>query len=258
MDLVELQRSFTRHLLDGDAAVAPAIAHSEQASAERRLRVYADAYRLRLIDALAANYPRLQQLLGEAAFGDIAQAYLRMHPSAHPSVRWFGNQLPDFLREQHADRNVLAELAHWEWTIADAFDAPDTAPLTEQDLGAVAPEEWPSVRLQLHPSAHLLHLTTNAPALFKALSSDAPPPPVTSAGTQAWLIWRMALAPHYRSIGAEESALLQRMVGGISFEDFCDVLCEWHAAEDVPARAALLLKGWVREELLVRAADGPG
>src|SRR5690606_40146004 len=55
--------------------------------------VYADAYRLRLIEALAHNYPRLQQLLGEEEFSTVARSYLDEHPSRSVSVRWFGNRL---------------------------------------------------------------------------------------------------------------------------------------------------------------------
>ncbi len=254
MDLAQLQRSFTRYLLEGDAAIEPAIAQSEEVPRETRLRVYADAYQLRLVDALAANYPRLQQLLGDAGFAELAQAYLRTHPSSHPSVRWFGNHLPDFMRQQYPDPPALAELASWEWAIAHAFDAPDTPPLTEQDLSVVAPEEWASLRLQLHPAAQVLHLRTNAPALFKTLSGDSEPPrPSAADRTQAWLIWRLALAPHYRSTGEDEAALLGQLAAGMTFEQLCNALCNWHAEEDVPARAALLLKGWVREELLIRA-----
>ena len=58
-----------------------------------RLRIYADAYRLRLTDALAHNYPCLQQLLGAEAFAALAQRYLDEHPSTSVSVRWFGHQL---------------------------------------------------------------------------------------------------------------------------------------------------------------------
>jgi hypothetical protein len=102
----------------------------------------------------------------------------------------------------------------------------------------------------------LLSLSTNAPALFKTLSADeTPPAPASSDRPQSWLIWRQDLSPHYRPVAEEESALLQRLVDGATFEALCDLLCEWHEAEDVPARAAVALKGWIREQLLIRAAD---
>ncbi|MBB6094482.1 hypothetical protein HNQ60_003369 [Povalibacter uvarum] len=256
MDLAQLQRAFQRHLLDADATIASAIASSERVPAGTRLGIYADAYRLRLIDALAANYPRLQQLLGTEAFGELAQTYLREHPSKNTSVRWFGDQLAGHLVDRHGDQPALAELAAWEWAIANAFDAADTPPLTEDDLSRIEPDQWPTLRFRLHSSARLLSLSTNAPALFKTLSVDEiPPAPESSDRPHSWLIWRQDLAPHYRPVAEEESALLQRLVAGATFEALCELLCEWHEAEDVPARAAIALKGWIREQLLIRAAD---
>ena len=258
MDLAQLQRAFQRHLLDADAtltpAIASAIASSERVPAGTRLGIYADAYRLRLIDALAANYPRLQQLLGAQAFGELAQAYLHEHPSKYPSVRWFGDQLASYLGDHHAHQPELAELAAWEWAIANAFDAPDTPPLTEDDLIRIEPDQWPTLQFRLHSSAKLLSLSTNAPALFKALSLDETPPAQESTDRlQSWLIWRQELSPHYRPIADEEAALLRRLLEGATFEELCELLCESHEAADVPARAAIALKGWIREQLLIRA-----
>lgn len=255
MDLAQLQRAFQRHVLGADPTVAAAIASSERVPAGTRLGIYADAYRLRLIDALAANYPRLQQLVGAEPFGNLAQRYLHEHPSTNTSVRWFGDQFARFLADHFDDQPALAELAEWEWAIANAFDAADTPPLAEDDLARIEPDQWPTLEFQLHSSARLLSLSTNAPALFKALSTDQSPPAPQSAGRpQSWLIWRQELAPHYRPVADEEAALLQRLLAGATFEQLCELLCEWHEAEDVPARAALSLKTWIREQLLIRAA----
>ncbi|HKE92868.1 MAG TPA: DNA-binding domain-containing protein, partial [Povalibacter sp.] len=68
MDLAQLQRAFLQHVVNGDTAVADHVESSAAVPVATRLAVYADAYRLRLVDALASNYPRMQQLLGRDAF----------------------------------------------------------------------------------------------------------------------------------------------------------------------------------------------
>lgn len=253
MDLAQLQRAFQKHVVDGDEAIAIAVNRTDAVTGAARLGVYADAYRLRLVDALAHNYPRLQQLLGADAFASIARDYLRLHPSTNPSVRWFGDRLAAFLAEIHTGQPVVAELAQWEWAIAAAFDADDSEPLAEHVLGSIDPSQWATLRLQLHPSVQSLRMSTNAPALFKALAADHEPPAAeTLPAPQHWFIWREALTPKYRSVPDDEAAALQTLLTQGSFEQLCDALCEWHAAEDVPARAVILLKGWIRDSMIVR------
>jgi hypothetical protein len=257
MDLVQLQRAFQKHVLEGDEAIAMAVNRTEAVTGAARLGVYADAYRLRLVEALAHNYPRLQQWLGADAFASIARDYLRVHPSTSPSVRWFGDRLAAFLAEVHAGQPVVAELAQWEWAIAAAFDAEDMEPLADSVLGSIDPSQWATLRLQLHPSVRSLRMNTNAPVLFKALAAEGEPPAAEALpAPRHWLIWREALTPKYRSAPDDEAAALLTLLAQGTFEELCDALCEWHAAEDVPTRAVVLLKGWIRDSMIVRVVTG--
>jgi hypothetical protein len=256
MTLANLQRAFQQYVLRNDESVASRIHASEEISAAARLDVYADAYRLRLVDALAANYPRLQRLLGSEEFAALAREYLTRHPSANPSVRWFGDQLADHLRDQPSFTASpwFSELARWEWAIAAAFDAPDHAPIDAGALAAVDAANWPVLQFTFHPSVQCMALSTNAPALFKALSEDAELPAPASVEARDWLIWRPELTPRYRSLPHDESAALRRAIGGGTFGDLCEILCEWHEPADVAVAAIRLLQQWIAEALIVGAA----
>lgn len=251
MNLLELQRAFQHHVLHGGADIAAAINESGRVSAQLRLAVYADAYRLRLAEALAHNYPRLQQLLGEEAFSTVARSYLDEHPSHSVSVRWFGNRLAAHLGNRHPDQPWLTELASWEWAIAAAFDAIDATPLSDAALADVDPADWPALRFQFHPSMQRLRLDTNAPALFKALSDElACPAPAKLQQPQQWLIWRQELTPRYRSLPDDEAAALDTLIAQGTFGDACETLCDWHDPTDVPAQIARMLKTWVSEAMI--------
>ncbi len=67
---------------------------------EPLLRNYQQAYAGQLIAALRDNFGVLPQVLGDEAFDALALAYIRAHPSAQPSIRWFGHRLPDFMAER--------------------------------------------------------------------------------------------------------------------------------------------------------------
>ncbi|HEY7640304.1 MAG TPA: DNA-binding domain-containing protein [Steroidobacteraceae bacterium] len=250
-----LQRDFQRHVLRGDAAIERAVNASSVVPIATRLGVYSNAYRIRLADALAANMPRLKQLLGDEQFDAIAAAYVDAHPSHFASIRWFGDRLAQVLEQSHPEQPWLAELAHWEWALAASFDATDASAVGVECLATVAPGDWGDLRLQFHPSVQYLELATNAQALFKALSEEqTPPQPATLASPQPWLLWRQDLKTQYRSLDAAESAALQVMRAGGTFGAMCEVLCQWHEADAVPLAAAGMLKRWLVEELLVAVA----
>ncbi len=100
--LRDLQLRFQDYLIDGSEAIEADIVSTENALAEHRLGTYYNAYRIRLIDALATDFSALQQYLGREAFENLILDYLHHYPSTHPSVRWV---------RQTSDRLLAAALS---------------------------------------------------------------------------------------------------------------------------------------------------
>jgi hypothetical protein len=257
LSLAELQHQLQRVILHPASITAAAFDNlvvAGDCSAPARIGIYATAYELRLIDALTANFPRLQSLLGADAFTSLARRFIADHPSRNVSVRWFGYQLPAYLRRADASHEQpwIAELAAWEWAVADSFDAQDATSLTVAVLAEVAPSQWPQLRFELHPSVRRLQLTTNAVAMFKAGNTDlAAVTPSIHASPEDWLIWRQELSTRFRSSSRDEAAALAVVADTGTFAELCDVLCDSFDADEVPARAASLLKTWVNDGLIV-------
>jgi Putative DNA-binding domain len=250
--LAQLQRDLQRHVLSDDAAITSAVNGTVAVPAATRLAVYSNAYRIRLADALGANMPQLRQFLGEE-FGAVAGRYLDECPSRFASIRWFGNRLAQALERSHASQPWLAELAHWEWAVAAAFDAEDAHVVSIAELANVAPGDWAGLRLEFHPSVQYLTLATNAQALFKALSDEQPlPQPAILERPQPWIVWRQDLKTQYRSLLPDEVGALAVVRAGDSFGAMCEALCEWHEADEVPLVAAGMLKRWLVEEQLTQ------
>jgi hypothetical protein len=278
-----LQREFQQQLLDGGAAEA-LVKGDARADAATRVGVYADAYRLRLLEVLGNDYPALKRLAGDALFEQLGRAYIESHPSLTPSVRWFGRFLPEFLlgflvsdaaalppanaplprsgsgwwgagspERAWGASPVFADLALFEWKQGEAFDAPDAAAIGIEAVAAVPPESWPEMRLLLHPSLRRLELLWNAPALVQAHQAAAPlPAPACGIAPRAWLLWRgTGLDVCWRSLGADEAAALDAAADGGSFGAICERLCDWVEAEQAALHAAGLLKRWVADGLVV-------
>ena len=127
--LRELQRSFQAWVTGSASTLPPTVAGTGAVSAEDRLDIYATAIRLRFLEVLGQDYPGLHALAGDDGFRRLGLAYVEAHPSHHPSIRWFGEHLPAFLRSTAPWREqpVLAEMAGFEWAKA-SFSTPPTAP----------------------------------------------------------------------------------------------------------------------------------
>jgi hypothetical protein len=253
--LAGLQRDLQRHVLSGDATIVAAVKATSAVPAATRLSVYSNAYRIRLAEALAANMPRLKELLGDEQFGAVAAAYVDAHPSQFASIRWFGDGLAQALALAHPSQPWLAELARWEWALAESFDASDATPVGVECLATVAPGDWARLQLEFHPSVQYLELTTNAQALFKTLAEEqSPPQPALLERAQPWLLWRQDLKTQYRSLEPDEAAAIRFMRAGGTFGGMCETLCEWHDGDEVPLVAAGMLKRWIVEEQLIRVS----
>lgn len=250
--LAELQQGLQQHVLIGDEDILGALSGTEAVPATTRAAVYFNAYRSRLVEALASNMPRLHQLLGAHEFAQLAVPYIQRHPSRFTSVRWFGDRFAHSLEQSRPDQPWLAELAHWEWSLAAAFDAADRQPLGTQALAAVAPGEWAELRFEFHPSVQQVFLSTNAPAIYKALAEErTAPQPAALERPQSWLIWRQGLTPLYRSLETAEADALAVVRNGGTFAAMCEALCSCYEVDDVPAQAAGMLKRWLVEESVV-------
>lgn len=236
------QSALQRWLQHGDIAIVPLV---RDVGHEARLRVYADAYRLRLIEVLGNDFPVLRARIGDEDLADWGEAYLRTHPSPHKSVRWFGRDFPEWL--QGTDP-LAAQLARFEWQQGEAFDSADAPELGLDIVAALPASRWPSLRLHLQPALRLLRLPASVPALANAFNRGETLPELCNDDPADWLLWRKGLQVHWRRLGSDEAELLQQVRAGATFSQLCDRLAKFHA--DVPLRAAGLLKRWLNEGLV--------
>ncbi|MGR9107369.1 MAG: HvfC/BufC N-terminal domain-containing protein [Gammaproteobacteria bacterium] len=248
--LADLQRTFHSTVLRPAIGPPPFIVDSPHASAVERFGVYAEAYRLRLVEALSADYPAIQEWLGDEAFGQLGRAYADAYPSSHFSIRWFGRHLPDFLGDSPAYCNQPAfqELAAFEWAMSEAFDAADNPPITEIQMASVDAARWPQLRLAMHPSLRTLELNYNTPIRWKDLNRKESPPPLEKLTERVtWAVWRQNLRILFRSLAYPESRALKAFQEGLTFAEVCERMCEWLDETEVAIHAAQYLRTWLQE-----------
>ncbi len=256
-ELRRLQRDFQTYILGRRGPIEQAIAGTQALDARTRLEIYAEAYRLRLLEALAAEYLGLRAYLGEAAFETLGRAYIERHPSHSRTLRDYGDRLADFLRATPPWREqpLLAELAAFDWALATVFDAPDAPMASAADLAGIAPERWPAMRMVFHPSVLRIDLEWNSPAIRQAAEEKRPlPAPHRHPHPIGWVLWRQQLRTYFRSLSVEETFVLDAARRGECFAELCERLCEWLDAQHVPAQAAGLLRRWLEDGLIASVA----
>jgi hypothetical protein len=246
--LAELQRAFAAVLIDDGprGALEAAVRGDERASAADRVAVYADMYRLRLLDVLAEVYPRTRELLGEARWDGLAEAYLRLHPSRSPSLRSFGDRLAAHLAAIEAPVGAPA-LALLEWARYEVFDARDDKPLLRDQLTGLDAEAIAALPLRAHAASRLIACTHDADALYRGLVHDGA---AATARPTRLLVWRDALTVYHRAVPAGEAALLERVMSGTSLGLLCEAMAADQPVEAAAAEVFALVGRWIADGVL--------
>lgn len=259
--LAGVQQSFQDYILRDAADIRERIEGNERIDPSQRLRIYYDAYRLRLIEVLGSDYEAVRALLGPAAFDTACRAYVDATPSLYRNVRWYGAGFPEFLRQTQpwSQTPIVHEVALFEWTLTLAFDAPDDPIVSFDELARLPSEAWPVLGFVLHSSLRRIELRSNAPAFRKASDADEPAPEVAVADqARPWLIWRKGLNPCFRSLSDPEAWALDALQKGANFTALCEGLCAWFDPEQAAPQAATLLRQWVDDELISDLASSEG
>jgi hypothetical protein len=249
--LSQLQSDFQAYLLDSSkgAAFTKKIINDKKVGVKKRLNIYADAYRLRIIEALANAYPILKALLGDDLFEKSARSYIEKYPSTYRNMRWVGDKMSEHLQANFSQYAIAAEMATFEWVLGLAFDAEDAPILSLQDLAAIPPENWGDLRFKFHPAVQLVQAKYNVLLLWQALNGEKAPPKVTLIN-EPYVVWRKDLSSHYRSLDIAEYAAIEQMMAGASFADLCEKLQDNASEEEATMKAAQYLAGWLNEGLL--------
>ncbi|MBL8703817.1 MAG: putative DNA-binding domain-containing protein [Rhodospirillales bacterium] len=255
--LETLQADFQNYILGDDRAMAGKVRATAKADAATLLAVYRDGYALRLLEALETNFSTLKQVLGDDDFDAMGRGYIAAHPSKHFSIRWFGDRLADYLATAApwSGTPALAELASLEWALAGAFDSADAAPVAIADIAAIAPENWPGLRLAFHPSLQVIGFAWTVPELWNALNAgeEAGAPEQRDAAVP-FAVWRQDQGEErqnfFRSLDPGEAWMLAEARQGASFGALCEGLCQFVAQDQAGAQAAGYLRGWIDQGLV--------
>ena len=204
--LATLQRDVLRTLLDEDRELAPG------------LEVYRRGVRGNQAAALAASYPVVQRLVGEAFFAEAARRYASAHPSSSGDLNEYGGCFAAFLATypHAATLPYLPDVARLEWACHECEQAPDAAAFDFAALAAVAPDQHAGLRFTLHPSVRLVASAHPVVSIHAANAPGRDGTPDRVHGAQFALVHRVDAHARVRSCEREHFVLLEALARGDS------------------------------------------
>lgn len=120
------------------------------------------------VEALAANYPVVAQIVGEEMFEGIAVEFAAAHPPRTPVLALYGEEFAEWIehRPWAVDLPYLADVARVERLHVESLTAADYEPLA-------AVEDY-DVKLELHPALRFSWLQTPAMSIWLAHQQPLP------------------------------------------------------------------------------------
>jgi hypothetical protein len=155
-----------------------------------------DVYRRNVLanqhDALAATYPVVRRLVGEAFFREAARRYASAQPSPSGDLHRHGGRLADFLEGYEPARQLpyLPDAARLDWAVACAFHDADPRQFDYPALNALGEEDRAQVRLRLQPAARIVASSHPIVAIWEANQSDRDGTPDRAEGADTALVYR--------------------------------------------------------------------
>jgi uncharacterized protein (UPF0276 family) len=214
--------------------------------AEKQLGVYVNAYRWRLFDIVAEDYPMLKAYLGEEKFDALINDFISAVPPQHFNVARYAALLPAY-QQTHASYDAFSgELCALETAIAQLADAEETEALTPQQLAGMTPEALMESCLTTRKALQLFAFTHPVNDYYKSAKEEIQPPAVTQQPSflavfrHEDVVWRMDLEE-------QEYQLLSALLAGETVGVALSML-----DESASANISEYFSRWMRNGLLAK------
>lgn len=246
MPLLTAQTQMQQAVMLGDrfdSAPAQWIRAKNVFAPHEQLAVYANAYRYRLYDAVAEDYPVLRHYLTDKIFSDLIWAFVEEVLPDHFNIGRFALKLPAFIQQTLPDDAFAHAMCQLETTVAQMTDPTETQPLDEADIQGLTAETLLDMTLYPRQALALMQFDQQVNAYYQAVMDGEFAVPVGEAVYLAVfrhedVVWRMELE-------AQEFGLLSKLFSGASIgETLADV------EEDAQYEITEYFSKWMRNGLL--------
>lgn len=216
-----------------------------------QLGVYRNAYRFRLFDSVAEDYPVLRRVLGDALFDACLHQFIEAITPAHYNIARYSEEFPAYVGQFYPDQHFAHEVAQLENVLTQLADAPETVALQPADLAHLTPELLMQMVLAPRAALRLVAFTYPVNAYYTQVMEDQDVAVPTSAASKLAVfrhedvVWRMELE-------AAEYALLEQLFAGLPVGQALAVIEQQSLmpAEELAEKLSEWFARWMRNGLL--------
>ncbi|WP_269715909.1 HvfC/BufC N-terminal domain-containing protein [Caulobacter sp. NIBR2454] len=228
-NLTAFQDAFTGAIAGDAAGLAPWLVDEAPG-----LSVYRNTIATAAIDALAANYPVVVQIVGEDWFRAAAARFAADHPPRQPSLSAYGEGFADWLAGfgPAAELPYLPGIARLDRLWTEAHLAADYSPLNACDIAVIPPARLPFARVRLHPALRWASFEHGLPGLWLASRAGQAELEIADA-PQAVLIARPRATVETRLISPAAVTFLEACHGGLQLHRAMAETLARHADADL-------------------------
>jgi putative DNA-binding protein len=205
--------------------------------------------------ALAAAYPVVRRLVGEAFFREAAARHDEAHPSASGDLHEYGAHFAPFLARYRfaASEPYLPDVARLEWALHECEYAADVPPLDFAALARLPAEAHAALRFELHPALRLVASDHPVLALWEANRPGRDGTPQRH-GPERVLVARIEGTARARAVDEAEWRFLESLARGESLAEAYDCL-----GEEPPESIGTWLACYARDGIVsaFRSPAGP-
>lgn len=232
------------------------IAMPARGRAHRRLGAYVGGYPVRIHDALCEAFPALRHVVGQRAFGELAERYRPVVPAGGYSLADVGGNLAEFVSRDDLGMRFpfAADLAGLEWAVRRAFHATLAPPLDPTPLASWGPDQWSRAALGFQPGVAVI--ASRWPILDVWHARETPVEEIDVDlvdRSQNAVVHRSGDRVVCRTAAAGEEVVLASLLDGAMLGETMERL-EAPVADDTAIEAGDVMgwfAGWMRDGLIV-------
>ena len=222
------------------------IIEKEKFPADKQLKVYVNAYRYRLNDVTAEDYPVLEKYLGKKKFEDLIWKFANQVQPDHFNIARFSLKMPQFIKQELPKDLFAYELCCLETSITQMSDPQNDKLLEPKHLKNITPEAlleqklYPQKALELHSFKYQTNM------YYQSIMDDETK--VVPVKKKSYLavfrnedkMWRMSLE-------ADEFKLLKKIFDGATIGEALSEIKESQAK-----KISFWFSRWINNGLLAR------
>lgn len=222
--LREYQLGFARAVLDASfAADFGAQVRARGLSGARRIQVYRNNRAAGLRDALAALYPVIRRLVGDAFFAQVVSRYVKTYPSESGDIHRYGGAFSVLLAGTPgvSDHPYLPDVARLEWLYHSVFHRNRVPALDLAEIASLPDSVYDRLQFRLQPAAQLYASRYPVLQIWQANQEDANGEQTIrlDAGETLLLVRRDTAGVVFQPLTPGEYVLLEQLAAAATLTD---------------------------------------